>query len=170
MVVPAFLAAGYHVRVDLPEQVGGRAIITAPLGPAPTLIAAAHERLVTAGWRPGQPIALAAAGSSDPRALDDVRRAATLLGARTGSAVRIGYVATASPKLDEVVDDRSAVASWLLAPGMFHRAVANCGAPVIADPLGAHPRVAGLIIRRYTESHCHPLSAPWPGTCRERTG
>jgi sirohydrochlorin ferrochelatase len=159
VVVPAFLAAGYHVRVDLPEQVGDRAIISAPLGPAPGLVAAAHDRLVIAGWRPGTPIVLAAAGSSDPHALADIRRAAMLLGARTGSRVRIGYVATASPKIGEVVHDRVAVASWLLAPGVFHRVVANTGAAIVSEPLGAHPRVADLIIRRYTETRCYSLAA-----------
>jgi sirohydrochlorin ferrochelatase len=158
VVVPAFLSAGYHVRADLPAQVGDRAVLTAPLGPAPTLIAALHDRLLTAGWRPGDTVVLAAAGSSDPRALTDVRRAATLLGLRTGTHVRIGYVATAFPRVRDVVGQavgRVAVASWLLAPGLFHRDVASSGAEVVADPLGAHPRVADLIVRRYTETRCY---------------
>ena len=162
VVVPAFLSSGYHVRADLPAQVGGRAPITPPLGPAPTLIAALHDRLLTAGWRPGDPVVLAAAGSSDPRADSDVRRAAALLSLRTGASVRIGYVATAFPRVPDVVagiGGRIAVASWLLAPGVFHRAVANCGAPVVAEPLGSHPRVADLIVRRYTETRCYRLAA-----------
>jgi sirohydrochlorin ferrochelatase len=159
VVVPAFLAAGYHVRVDLPAQVGGRAVISPPLGPAPALVAAAHDRLVAAGWRPGTPIVLAAAGSSDPRALADVRTAATLLGIRTGERVRIGYVATASPRLGDLVTGRDAVASWLLAPGVFHRAVVSTGAAVISEPIGAHPRVAELIVRRYAETRCYSLAA-----------
>jgi sirohydrochlorin ferrochelatase len=152
VVVPAFLAAGYHVRVDLPRQVGGRAAIAAPLGPAPSLVAAAHQRLVAAGWRPSTPVVLAAAGSSDPRALADARRAAALLGARCGTPVRVGYLATAAPKLGELVDERMAVATWLLAPGSFHRAAAGCGAALVADPIGAHPSVAALIVRRYREA------------------
>ncbi|WP_424184425.1 sirohydrochlorin chelatase [Actinokineospora sp. G85] len=166
VVVPAFLASGYHVRTDVPAQVeaaGANATVTAALGPAPALVLAMHERLVEAGWRAGDQVVLAAAGSSDPRALADVRRAAVLLGARTGSAVRIGYAATATPTVAEVVDSlrarwprdsapRVAVASWLLAPGLFHRAVAATGAPVIAQPLGDHPRVAHLVARRYTEA------------------
>ncbi|HEV2781275.1 MAG TPA: sirohydrochlorin chelatase [Actinophytocola sp.] len=157
VVVPAFLASGYHVRVDIPAQVGGRALITAPLGPAPGLVAAAHDRLISAGWRPGDTLVLAAAGSSDPRALADVRRAAVLLGARTGSHVRIGYVTTTAPRVGDLVGQlpgRVAVASWLLAPGLFHRAVAGCGAGVVAEPIGAHPRVAELIARRYVEALC----------------
>jgi sirohydrochlorin ferrochelatase len=158
VVVPAFLSAGYHVRTDLPAQVGGRAVLTPSLGPAPTLIAAVHDRLLTAGWRPGDTVVLAAAGSSDPRALTDVHRAATLLSLRIGTHVRIGYVATAFPRVRDVVGHaggRVAVASWLLAPGLFHRDVSSSGAEVIADPLGAHPRVVDLIVRRYTETRCY---------------
>lgn len=44
---------------------------------------------------------------------------------------------------------RVAVASWLLAPGLFQRRVQDSGADVVADPLGAHPRVADLVLRRY---------------------
>jgi sirohydrochlorin ferrochelatase len=149
VVVPAFLASGYHVRTDLPAQVGGRAVISPPLGPAPTVVAAMHDRLRAAGWRPGVPVVMAAAGSADPRARSDVRRAATLLGLRIGAPVRIGYVATAWPRLADVVRPGVAVASWLLAPGAFHRAVADAGVGVVSEPLGAHPRVAQLIARRY---------------------
>ncbi|HVK21167.1 MAG TPA: sirohydrochlorin chelatase [Actinokineospora sp.] len=161
VVVPAFLASGYHVRVDVPAQVeaaGPRdVVVTQALGPAPSLVAAMHERLSEAGWRPGDAVVMAAAGSSDPRALADVRRAAMLLGARTGSVVRIGYAATAAPGIAEVVEevrqraDRVAVASWLLAPGLFQRAVAGCPADVVAEPLGDHPKVADLVVRRYAE-------------------
>lgn len=166
VVVPAFLASGYHVRVDVPEQVarsGRDAVIAPALGPAPSLVLAVHERLVEAGWRVGDSVVLAAAGSSDPRALADVRRAAALLGARTGSVVRIGYAATAEPAVASVVESlpgRVAVASWLLAPGLFHRAVAACGADVVAAPLGDHPRVADLVVRRYTEALVYRSLAP----------
>ena len=162
VVVPAFLSSGYHVRTDLPAQVAGRAPITPPLGPAPTLIAALHQRLVAAGWRPGAAVVLAAAGSSDPRAASDVRRAAALLSLRTGTPVRIGYLATAFPRLPDVVartGGRIAIASWLLAPGLFQSAVAASDAAVIAEPLGAHPRVAELIVRRYTETRCYSVAA-----------
>jgi hypothetical protein len=37
------------------------------------------------------------------------------------------------------------VASWLLAPGVFHRAALACGADVVADPLAAHPAVVGRL-------------------------
>jgi len=165
VVVPAFLASGYHVRVDVPEQIrrsGRHAVLAPPLGPAPGLVTAARERLVEAGWRRGDPVVLAAAGSSDARARADVARAAALLGAHTGGRVRIGYVATAAPRIGAVVSalgERAAVASWLLAPGLFHRTAVDSGAAVVADPLGAHPKVVDLIVRRYLEARCYATAA-----------
>lgn len=144
VVVPAFLAAGYHVRVDIPAQVaaaGTPAVITPHLGV--DLVPVALARLREAGWE-GQPIVLAAAGSGDPAALAEVRAAARRLGAS-----RVGFVATAAPALHEVVTAGVAVASWFLAPGVFHRRAADTNAGVVAAPLGANPAVAELIIQRY---------------------
>jgi sirohydrochlorin ferrochelatase len=158
VVVPAFLSSGYHVRVDVPEQVarsGRDAVVTPAFGPAPELVSAAYSRLVTAGWRRGDAVVLAAAGSSDPRAQAEVARAARLLAGYVGTRVRIGYAATATPRIDEMVaraGGRVAVASWLLAPGLFHRAAAASGAAVVADPIGAHPAVADLVVARYREA------------------
>ncbi|QWF76715.1 sirohydrochlorin chelatase [Amycolatopsis sp. CA-230715] len=159
VVVPAFLAAGYHVRADIPAQVAasGHPAVTvaAPLGPAAELLDVACLRLRAAGYRQGDTVLLAAAGSSDDRALADVRRAARAMAARLETPVRIGYAATASPTVAEVAEvareagGRVAVASWLLAPGLFQRRVQDSGADVVADPLGAHPRVADLVLRRY---------------------
>lgn len=146
VVVPAFLANGYHVRVDIPAQVAGRAVVAPAFGPAPGLVAAAHERLREAGWR-GERIVLAAAGSTDPRARADVDEAAALLAARTNVEVRVGY-ATGSPRIAEVVRPGDAVAAWLLAPGLFHR-IARASAEVVAEPLGAHRYVVDLTVARY---------------------
>lgn len=165
VVVPAFLAAGYHVRVDIPEQIeasGHRAVVVGDaFGPAPELIAVMAERLRAAGYRPGDRVVFAAAGSSDPRALVDVHDAAYALGLRLGAPVRVGYAATASPTVADVVRDlradagpdaRIAVASWLLAPGLFQRRLNDAGADVVADPLGAHQGVVDLVVRRYAEA------------------
>ncbi|MFC5287359.1 sirohydrochlorin chelatase [Actinokineospora guangxiensis] len=165
VVVPVFLAGGYHVRVDIPAQIAAArrdVVLTPHLGPSAGLVSALHDRLAAAGWRPGDAVVMAAAGSSDPRALAEVRRAAVLLGARTGAAVRVGFAATAHPRVAEVVAGvrgRVAVASWLLAPGLFHRAVADCGAEVVAAPLGAHPKVAELVARRYAEARAYARAA-----------
>lgn len=173
VVVPAFLASGYHVRSDIPAQIAasGRrdVVLAAPFGPAPELVAVMIERLKAAGYRPGDRVVLAAAGSSDPRALVDVHDAAYALGARLGAPVRIGYAATAKPAIADAVADvrtasgpdaRLAVASWLLAPGLFQRKLDAVGADVVGEPLCgaltadmiAHPRVVELVVRRYTES------------------
>ena len=145
VVVPAFLAAGYHVRVDIPAQVaaaGTPAVITPHLGLG--LVVVARYRLWEAGWVPGQPVVLAASGSTDPRAGAEVAAAARLLGART-----VGFVATAGPALADVLTPGAAVASWFLAPGLFHRRAVAAGATHTAAPLGAHPAVAELVVRRY---------------------
>jgi sirohydrochlorin ferrochelatase len=161
VVVPAFLASGYHVRIDVPTQVArsGRqeVMLTGPVGPVPPVVAAAHDRLVMAGWQPGDTVVLAAVGSSDPRARADVRRAAVLLSARIGAPVRTGYLTgpAGAGGIDEVVaacrreGRRVALATWLLAPGLFHRGLAAAGADLVADPIGAHPRLVDVVVRRY---------------------
>ncbi|MGO1055405.1 sirohydrochlorin chelatase [Crossiella sp. CA198] len=162
VVVPAFLASGYHVRVDVPAEItrsGRRHITLTPaLGAAPELIAVAALRLVEAGWRPGDAVVLGAAGSSDEGALAEVRTAAALLADRLGDAVTIGYVTTAAPGLGTALETarrtgrRVSVASWLLAPGLFHQALRVAGHAVVAEPLGPHERVVDLIVRRYRDA------------------
>jgi sirohydrochlorin ferrochelatase len=151
-VVPAFLAAGYHVRVDVPREVaasGRRDVtVTEPLGPHAAVVAAVDARLREAGRGRGDAVVLAAAGSSDPRAVTDVRAAARRLSVLDGRPVQIAYLATGTPRLPALVDElhvagrrRVAVGCWLLAPGAFHRAATGCGADVVSEPLGTHPAV-----------------------------
>lgn len=151
-VVPAFLTCGYHVRADVPREVaatGRRDVtVTAALGPDPLLVIAMWDRLREAGWRPGDAVLLAAAGSSDRRAVADVRVAAAALSALVDRRVRVGFVATGTPRVASLLarlraagESRVAIASWLLAPGLFHRSLADAGADVLAAPLGTHPGV-----------------------------
>lgn len=151
-VVPAFMTSGYHVRTDVPREVaatGRRDVtVTAALGPHPLLVTAMGDRLRAAGWRRGDAVVLAAAGSSDPHAVADVRAAAAQLSSEVGARVRIGFVATGAPRVAPLVAGlraagapRVAVASWLLAPGLFHHRLGSSGADVVATPLGAHPAV-----------------------------
>ena len=155
-VVPAFLASGYHVRVDVPGEVTASrrrdVTVTDALGPHPAVVRAAVTRLREAGWRRGDAVVLAAAGSSDPRAVADVDQAARRLSALVGRRVRVGFLAAGTPRLADLVgglravgERRVAVASWLLAPGVFHRAALACGADVVADPLKSHPAVVGRL-------------------------
>jgi sirohydrochlorin ferrochelatase len=151
-VVPAFLAAGYHVRVDVPREVaasGRRDVtVTEPLGAGPAAVAAVEGRLREAGRHRDAALVLAAAGSSDPRAVADVRAAARRLSMLDGRPVHVAYLASGAPRLSELVDQlraagerRVAVGCWLLAPGAFHRAAIGCGADVVSAPLGTHPAV-----------------------------
>lgn len=159
LVVPAFLAAGYHVNIDLPARVSESghpaATITATLGPDPVLVEVMHARLLQAGWRRGDPVVMAAAGSSDPSARRDLDVAAGMLSELVGE-VHLGLVATGSPNVHDVVTRlraaghrRVAVASYLLAPGIFHGKLFTSGASAVTDPLGAHPGVIGLIADRF---------------------
>ncbi|MBC2643575.1 MULTISPECIES: sirohydrochlorin chelatase [unclassified Rhodococcus (in: high G+C Gram-positive bacteria)] len=160
VVVPAFLAAGYHVHTDVPREVADSGhpsvTVTRTLGPDPVLAEVLLRRLVDAGWQPGDAVVLAAAGSSDPRALRDVRRAAALLTELVASRVRIGYVATAEPRVADVVaglradgEKRVFVAAYLLAHGLFHARLADVGADGVAEPLGVDPAIVGVVAERY---------------------
>jgi sirohydrochlorin ferrochelatase len=158
VVVPAFLATGYHVRADVPAQLAaaGRtdATMTAPLGPDPLVVAALADRAADAGWRPGDGLVLAAAGSRDPRAAADVRRAAALLSSRTGTPVPVGHVTSAPHVADAVAAARTrhrrvVIASYLLAPGRFHSQLATAGADAVAAPLGDHPAILAALLTRY---------------------
>jgi sirohydrochlorin ferrochelatase len=157
-VVPTFLSSGYHVRADVPREVAATqrndVMISAALGPHPLLVAAVGERLREAGWHRGDAVLLAAAGSSDPRAIGDVRAAACLLSGQVGRRVRVGFVATGAPRVAPLVaglraagESRIAVASWLLAPGLFSRRLDTADADVVAAPLGAHPGVVDRLVQ-----------------------
>ena len=156
-VVPTFLSSGYHVRVDVPREVAATnrldVAISPALGPHPLVVAAMADRLRDAGWCRGDAVVLAAAGSSDPRAVADVRAAACLLSGHVGRRVRVGFIATGAPRIAPLVaglraagEPRVAVASWLLAPGLFHGKLDTVGADVVAAPLGAHPAVVARLV------------------------
>ncbi|MDL9936792.1 sirohydrochlorin chelatase [Gordonia sp. ABSL1-1] len=158
LLVPAFLASGYHVRKDLPEHVlaSGRtdAIVTRALGPDPAIAAVARLRLIEAGWEPGDAVVLAAAGSSDESACGQVHLAARQLESLIGGRVEVGFITTARPSVPEAIEAagrggrRVVVASYLLAPGLFHERLSTYGADVVAAPLGADPRIVDLIVTR----------------------
>ncbi|WP_109528348.1 MULTISPECIES: sirohydrochlorin chelatase [Nocardia] len=160
VVVPAFLASGYHVYQDVPREVaesGHPAVaVTRAMGPDPALARVMTMRLRAAGWQRGDAVVLAAAGSSDARARKDVRRSAALLAEHLGAPVRIAYVATGTPRVPEVVADLRAsgarrvfIASYLLAHGLFQQRLHESGADGVAEPIGVHPAVVRLIADRY---------------------
>lgn len=160
ILVPAFLASGYHVRRDVPAQVaaGGHpdVTITAPLGPSPALTRMLIDRLTQSGWRRGDSVVLAAAGTSDPSAQRDLHTAAASLSAVISSRVELAYAATGEPNVrDAVTGVRRhgrrpvVVASYLLSEGLFQDRLRDSGADIVTDPLGTHPGMVRLIAERF---------------------
>ena len=162
-VVPAFLARGYHVRVDIPAHIAdsGRydVTVTPALGPDPQIVRVLVDRLLESGWRPGDAVVLAAAGSADRLAQRDLRLVATQLSAALGERVELAYTAvTAATSEPSVVDAVAAlrssgrrviIASYLLADGLFQDRLHCAGADIVTKPLGTHPGTARLIASRF---------------------
>lgn len=157
VVVPLLLSGGYHVRVDIPEQARG-CVVADAVGPDPLLATALADRLAEVGYDGQSPVVVAGAGSSDDSALDDVRVVAASLATRLGVEVTAAFVSAGVPRLSEV--GPQVVASYLLAPGMFHDAVVAAGAPVTSVPIGAHPAVAEIVLHRYDDCQVPGRTAP----------
>jgi sirohydrochlorin ferrochelatase len=169
VLVPAFLAGGYHVRTDIPAHVAASGhpdvVVTDPLGPSPQLVRVLTDRLVESSWRPTDSVVLAAAGTSDPSALRDLRITAAMLSAAIGGRVELAYAATGEPRVANAVTDlrargaqRVVVASYLLADGLFQDRLRASGADVVTEPLGTHAGVARLIAGRFRRARL-PLAA-----------
>jgi len=164
VVVPLLLSTGYHVRVDIAravESAGGLAVAAAALGPDPVLVQVLQQRLAESGAGPDDPVVLAAAGSSDPRAGADVDQiVAALSAARGGAPVSVGFLATAQPTVvDAVARARLehprqpiAIATYLLAPGHFSARLDAVGADHVAAPLAPHPDLAALALTRFDQA------------------
>ncbi|MFI6675589.1 sirohydrochlorin chelatase [Kribbella sp. NPDC050470] len=154
IVVPLLLSSGYHVHVDIAAEstrYPGRVHAVSALGPDPVLADIMADHL--GDLRRIDHVVMAAAGSSDPRALADCVQTARLLSRRIDRPVEVGYVSGAGEHLTSVLartPGRVAVATYLLAPGYFadkvHRLSAHRPA---TPPLGADPRLATLALTRY---------------------
>jgi len=165
VVVPLLLSSGYHVAVDILGQADrhtGQVAAAAALGPDPVLADILADRLVERLRHPaadGQEledidsVVLAAAGSSNRRALLDCSATAALLSDRIDRPVEVGYVSGAGERLAPVLartPGRVAVATYLLAPGAFADHVRRlAGDRPVSAPLGADPRLATLALTRY---------------------
>lgn len=160
IVVPAFLSRGYHVNTDLPAHVLAsrhpNVTITPALGPDPQIARVIARRLTESGWRPDCPVILGAAGTSDPRARVDLSRTATLLSTLIGCHVELGFAATGAPRVADAVAAlrsrgarRVAIASYLLADGVFQERLRDAGADLVTEPLGTDAGIARLIAGRF---------------------
>src|SRR5690606_39419854 len=81
VVAPLLLSSGHHTAVDIASAVAAHPASrqTEPLGTHPLIAHVLATRLraaVRGAWRPGDSVVLAAAGSSDPLAAQDVTAAA----------------------------------------------------------------------------------------------
>lgn len=165
VVVPLLLSSGYHVAVDILGQAarhGAQVTAAAALGPDPVLAEILADRLAerlghstTEGdaLRGIDSVVLAAAGSSNRRALLDCSATAALLADRIDRPVEVGYVSGAGERLAPVLartPGRVAVATYLLAPGAFADHIRRiAGELPVSAPLGADPRLAALALARY---------------------
>lgn len=176
-IAAAAAAAGARVAAPLgPASLLSEVLadrVTEALAGRPALAATAGRRgdRLAAGGRPGGAglparggrlaagglaIVLAAAGSSDAGAAASVWLQAGLLSRRLGVPVTAAFAAAGSPSVPDAVAGLRArhgglvaVASYLLAPGRFQRELAWSGADFVTGPLGDHPAIARLILRRY---------------------
>lgn len=173
VVVPLLLSGGVHLGHDIPDAIraGGSGAILAPaLGPHPLLAEVLVRRLLGAGAKSGEPVVLAAAGSSQPAGLSDLQTAGRLLQARWSGPVRIATMSGLGPSLPAQVgaaraDGRVTVLPYLLAPGFFAGRITqlalHCGADQVTGVLGVEQLIAELIVRRYrwALSAAHQLPA-----------
>lgn len=171
VVVPALLAAGYHVRVDLADAVRDRpdVVVARALGPDDRLVDVLLDRMSEAGIPDGADVLLAPAGSSDGSARADGAEVARRLGERWGAPVGLAFAAGAEPAVAESVaraldaGRTVAVVSYLLARGHFQRRLEGCGAHVVTAPLLPDPRVAEVVVDRYRSVVARAGSGPADG-------
>jgi sirohydrochlorin ferrochelatase len=196
VVLPLLLTEAYHSDADLPAVLraagrrlpGLRLCYGRPLGPHPGLGRALERRLAETGvdaaargGPAGTAVVLAAAGSSRPAANAAVAGAAQAWQtARGWRGVVPAYASAASPTPAQAVGalrragaPRVAVATYLLAPGVFADRIREqslaAGADAVSAPLGPAPEVADIVIERYLQAIGAPAQ-PAPGGYRPAAG
>jgi sirohydrochlorin ferrochelatase len=166
-IVPLLLSAGFHVHVDLVNEAASSGRVTAisrALGPDDRLVDLLVRRLHDAGLGPMDSVVLAAAGSTDARAVDDCVEMARRLSGRIGRVVSVGFISAAKPPLARAISDARAlhpsgrvlVSTYLLAPGYFYDLACESGADVVTAPLltaegAVPPELVETVCDRYTE-------------------
>jgi sirohydrochlorin ferrochelatase len=166
IVVPLLLSAGYHVHVDLARAVEAeterQVTLARPLGPDERLVRVLQRRLDAAGFGAEDALVLAAAGSSDARAVADCRAVAAQLELAVGREIVLAFLSAAEPRLDTAIAEaratrpsgRIVVSSYLLAPGYFQGRIEASGADVVTSPLlrpdePAPRELVDLVVERY---------------------
>ena len=172
VLVPAFIAAGYHVRTDIAAAVaewGERVRVTSHLGtddtgqPDPDLVSAILAAAAAAGDAPGlaapvgedaAPTArmgellLVSAGSAAPEVAAELEQLRQAVSARSGASVRQLAVADAADDVNKRHDTNSATAPLvvplLVARGFFAEKIGRLG-PRVAPLLGHEPGAHHLL-------------------------
>lgn len=176
VVVPAFLARGFHVTEDVGgacRRAPGPVVLTPHLGAEPEVVRALVQRLAEAGAvgaSGADAVVLGAAGSRDESSLAETRALASALARFLGVPVSAAFASAATPTVADAVAGlradghrRVAVASHLLAPGFFADRLAAAGADVTSPPLGAHPEIIDLVVRLYREYSQETETGPSAG-------
>lgn len=156
VVVPVLLSAGYHVVDDIPATARGRARVARHLGPDPVLTQVLVERLAAADGTSADSVALVASPSRRASAVADLAVAAGDLSKVLSRPVHHFFVGSGLPDALSALPGRVAVATYLLGEGFFldtlRTAASAAGVAAVADPLGAHPAIAALIVQRYLDA------------------
>ena len=178
VVVPLFLASGYHVRHDVPAAVerSPGTVVTPALGASRAVVEALSSR-VRASLGSPEPVrervdalVLASAGSTQERARAEVVDVADMLAEHEGVPVSVAYLSGPGPDRADACAghraaglDRLAVATHLLAPGVFldraRRLGATCDVIGVGAELGTHPAVSTLVAARYTSAPAPPTES-----------
>lgn len=118
VIVPLFLAAGVHVRHDVPAAAARRpgSAVLLHLGGWAEVEQVHLDRL--RGSEPGRAV-LVAAGSSDADARAEVAELAARLADRSGRSVVHAFLGGEGPHVDAVLTPEDLVLNHLLAPGHF---------------------------------------------------
>jgi sirohydrochlorin ferrochelatase len=176
VVAPLLLGRAYHARVDVPTLIAEASArlprlsvsVADVLGPDPRLETVALSRLLAEGVQLDDPslgVVLAGAGSAHAPANAALSAVANRWVARYGWAgAVVAFAAAADPDVPAAIEQlrargarRIAVASWFLAPGrlpdrIVYQAQATDPGVIIAEPLGAAPALADLILDRYDDA------------------
>src|SRR5690554_2218526 len=111
VIVPLLLSAGFHTYVDIAEAAqSSGATAAGALGPDDRLVDLLVERLHEAGARPDDAVILAAAGSSDARAIEAVETMLAQVRARWAGDVTVAYGGV-EPRVPDVVAQVRAAAA-----------------------------------------------------------
>lgn len=168
VVVPMLITPAFHARVDVPAAVddavaatGIGVVVTEPLGTDPLLVDAMDRQL------PPGPVVVAAAGTGDPAARARLDALATHWSERRGAPVAVGYasqagpdVATAIARLEADAGSETAVASFVLYPGVLPDRIASAAAGRrITPPLATTPEVIHLILERVRQARATALGS-----------